>query len=48
MVTSQLKSAIQFIGLIPEQFKGHSLRIGAATHAASMGFSDQVIQKWED
>lgn len=45
MVTSQLKSAIQFIGLSPEQFKGHSFRIGAATHAASMGFSDQVIQK---
>lgn len=31
MVTSQLKSAIQFIGLSPEQFKGHSFRIGANT-----------------
>lgn len=45
MITSHLRSAIQFIGLSTEHFKGHSFRIGAATHAASLGFSDQVIQK---
>jgi integrase len=44
-VSSHLKAAIQFIGLSPDQFKGHSFRIGAATHAASLGFSDNVIQK---
>lgn len=45
VVTSHLKAAIQFIGLSPDQFKGHSFRIGAATHAASLGFSENVIQK---
>lgn len=45
MITSHLRSAIQFIGLSTEHFKGHSFRIGEATHAASLGFSDQVIQK---
>lgn len=45
MITSHLRSAIQFVGLSTEHFKGHSFRIGAATHAASLGFSDQVIQK---
>lgn len=45
MISSHRRSAIQFIGLSTEQFKGHSFRIGAATHAAFLGFSDQVIQK---
>lgn len=45
VVSSHLKAAIKFIGLNPDQFKGHSFRIGAATHAASLGFSDHVIQK---
>lgn len=45
MITSNLRSAIQFIGLSTEHFKGHRFRIGAATHAASLCFSDQVVQK---
>lgn len=44
-VTSYLKTAIQFIGLDPNNFKGHSFRIGAATHAASLGYSQNIIQK---
>ncbi|XP_062601811.1 integrase/recombinase xerD homolog [Saccostrea cucullata] len=45
LVTTHLKTAIQFIGLDTDSFKGHSFRIGAATHAASLGYSEQVIQK---
>jgi integrase len=44
-VTAHLRSAVQFIGLNPNHFKGHSFRIGAATYAASLGFSESLIQK---
>lgn len=44
-VSGHLKAAVQFIGLDPNNFKGHSFRIGAATYAASLGFSDHLIQK---
>ena len=44
-VSAHLKSAVQFIGLDPNNFKGHSFRIGAATYAASLGFSENLIQK---
>lgn len=30
--------------LDPKQYKGHSFRIGAATHAAQVGFSENAIQ----
>lgn len=42
MITSHLRSAIQFIGLSTEQFKGHSFRIGAATHAASLYYLHEI------
>lgn len=44
-VSKHLQNAIQFIGLNPALYKGHSFRIGAATHAASLGFSENCIQK---
>jgi hypothetical protein len=44
-VSSHLKSAVQFIGLNPTHFKGHSFRIGAATYAASLGYSENLIKK---
>lgn len=44
-VASHLKRAIEFSGLDPNSFKGHSFRIGAATHAASLGYSENLIQK---
>ena len=43
--SAHLKSAVQFIGLGPNNFKGNSFRIGAATYAASLGFSDNLIKK---
>lgn len=30
--------------LDPKQYKGHSFRTGAATHAAQVGFSENAIQ----
>ncbi|VDH97557.1 Hypothetical predicted protein [Mytilus galloprovincialis] len=38
-------SALSYVGLNPTQYKGHSFRIGAATNAASLGYSEQLIQK---
>ena len=43
--TRMLKEGIKLIGLCPTYFSAHSLRIGAATAAASSGFSDDVIKK---
>ena len=37
--SNQLSSAIQFCGLSPSVYKGHSFRIGAASHAADKGLS---------
>lgn len=35
---------IKAIGLDPKQYKGHSFRIGAATQASKVGFSENAIQ----
>lgn len=43
-VSENLRSAIRFIGLNPRRYKGHSFRIGAATHASNLGFSENAIQ----
>lgn len=45
MVSSHLRSAVEFIGLNPNNFKGHIFRIDAATYAASLGYSKNLIQK---
>lgn len=44
-VVKNLTSIINFVGLNPALYKGHSFRIGAATHAAQMGYSENCIQK---
>jgi len=44
-VSSHLKNAVQFIGLNPSHYLGHSFRIGAATEAAKLGMSETVIQR---
>ncbi|XP_048753445.2 uncharacterized protein LOC125664646 [Ostrea edulis] len=43
-VCGQLSKAAIFAGLDPRRYKGHSFRIGAATHAAQLGFSENYIQ----
>ncbi|XP_061195714.1 integrase/recombinase xerD homolog [Saccostrea echinata] len=43
-VSSELSKAIAFAGLDPKRYKGHSFRIGAATHAAQLGYSETFIQ----
>ncbi|XP_062600583.1 uncharacterized protein LOC134262215 [Saccostrea cucullata] len=43
-VTNQLSTAIDLAGLNPKRFKGHSFGIGAATHAAQLGYSESCIQ----
>lgn len=40
----KLNEVIKNIGLDPKQYKGHSFRIGAATHASKVGFSENAIQ----
>lgn len=50
MFTDQLSLAIKFCGLNPAHYKGHSFRIGAASHAADRGFSDaqiRVLGRWK-
>ena len=47
---SQLSSAIKFCGLNPSLYKGHSFRIGAASHAADRGMSDaqiRILGRWK-
>ena len=44
-ISQQPCKLVSFIGLNPKLYKGHSFRIGAATHAASLGFSESYIQK---
>ena len=36
-------AAVQLCGLGPSRYKGHSFRIGAASHAADRGWSDAQI-----
>ena len=38
-----LSLAVQYCGLDPSKYKGHSFRIGAASHAAECGLSDTQI-----
>ena len=41
---------IKFCGLNPARYKGHSFRIGAASHAADRGLSDaqiRVLGRWK-
>ena len=38
--TEKLSQSIKFCGLDPSRNKGHSFRIGAASHAAERGMSD--------
>lgn len=47
-VTKQLSSTLYFIGLDPNLYKRHSFRIGAATHTAGMGYSQNSILKIVD
>ena len=39
-----LSSAIKECGLDPAFYKGHSFRIGAASHAAALGYTDAQIR----
>lgn len=42
--TEKLSMAIKYCGLDPSRYKGHSFRIGAASHAADAGMSDAQIR----
>lgn len=44
-VASHLKPAVEFIGLNTNNFKGLNFRIGAATYAASLDYSENLIKK---
>ena len=41
---SELSRCLKFCGLDTSRYKGHSFRIGAASHAADKGFSDAQIR----
>lgn len=40
-----LQNIIRFIGLNPALYKGHSFKIGTATHATHLDYSENCIQK---
>lgn len=42
--SDKLSMAIKYCGLDPSRYKGHSFRIGAASHAADTGMSDAQIR----
>ena len=44
-ISKQLHKIFEFLGLNTNYYKDHSFRIGAATHAANLGFSENYIQK---
>lgn len=44
-VVRNLSSVLNFLGLNANLYKGHSFRIGAATHAASLGWSESQIRR---
>lgn len=44
-VTGQLTFILKFLGIDPKFYKGHSFRIGAATHATTLGFSEPYIRQ---
>ena len=43
--SDKLHSLLVFIGLDPSKYKPHSFRIGAATSAIQMGYSDDFVRK---
>ena len=43
--SKHLNTVVSFLGLNPVQYTSHSFRIGAATHAASKGLSDDEIKR---
>ena len=48
--TDPLSLAIKLCGLNPARYKGHSFRIGAASHASDRGLSDaqiRVLGRWK-
>ena len=48
--SAQLSSALKLCGLNPSVYKGHSFRIGAASHAAERGLSDaqiRILGRWK-
>ena len=45
LFNTELKRCLVFCGLDTSRYKGHSFRIGAATHASEQGFSDSQIRK---
>jgi len=44
-VSKNLSKILDFIGLDTRTYKGHSFRIGAATHAAKLGLSESYIKQ---
>ena len=42
--TEKLSMAIKYCGLDSSRYKGHTFRIGAASHAADEGMSDAQIR----
>lgn len=44
LFTQQLTASLTWAGLDTRLYKAHSFRIGAATHAASLGYADAEIQ----
>ncbi|XP_048766991.2 uncharacterized protein LOC125674031 [Ostrea edulis] len=44
-VSTQLYAAATFAGLNPKLYKGHSFRIGGATYATSLGYSENLIKQ---
>lgn len=44
-VSKNLSKILYFIGLDTRTYKGHSFRIGAATHAAKLGLSELYIKQ---
>lgn len=45
-VTKNLSLLLEFLGLNSKLYKGHSFRIGAATHAASLGIPETKIRQF--
>ena len=44
-ITSKMAKILHFICIDQTNYQGHSFRIGAATHFASLGYSETYIKK---